>query len=67
MSTEGKPSKLTSASTARTYWFASGPDSFAVSQSWGWKSTSLRSEEYLGAGAGGKWDSLRCTIVMGVI
>lgn len=31
--------------------FASGPDKFAVSQSWGYKSSSLRNEEYLGLGA----------------
>ncbi|WVQ97260.1 hypothetical protein IAU59_004371 [Kwoniella sp. CBS 9459] len=27
--------------------FTSGPDCFAISQSWGWKSSALRSEEYL--------------------
>lgn len=27
--------------------FSSGPDLFTVSQSWGWKSSSLRSQEYL--------------------
>ena len=27
--------------------FASAPDSFTPSQSWGWKSSALRSEEYL--------------------
>ncbi|WWC66355.1 uncharacterized protein I206_100256 [Kwoniella pini CBS 10737] len=27
--------------------FSSGPDSFALSQSWGWKSSALKSEEYL--------------------
>lgn len=31
--------------------FSSGPDSFALSQSWGWKSSSLRSAEYIGAAA----------------
>ncbi len=31
--------------------FSSGPDQFAVSQSWGWRSSSLRSQEYL-AGSG---------------
>ncbi|OCF45359.1 hypothetical protein I317_00882 [Kwoniella heveanensis CBS 569] len=30
--------------------FTSGPDCFAISQSWGWKSSALRSEEYLSAG-----------------
>ncbi|WVQ70965.1 hypothetical protein IAR50_000490 [Cryptococcus sp. DSM 104548] len=29
--------------------FTSGPDSFAHSQSWGWKSSALKSEEYLSA------------------
>ena len=28
--------------------FSSGPDAFALSQSWGWKSSSLRSAEYVG-------------------
>ncbi|KAJ9113873.1 hypothetical protein QFC19_000066 [Naganishia cerealis] len=27
--------------------FSSGPDMFTISQSWGWKSSSLRSQEYL--------------------
>lgn len=36
-----------SAGTALTK-FSSGPDSFALSQSWGWKSSSLRSAEYIG-------------------
>lgn len=27
--------------------FASAPDTFTLSQSWGWKSSALRSEEYL--------------------
>jgi hypothetical protein len=27
--------------------FSSAPDSFTYSQSWGWKSSALRSEEYL--------------------
>lgn len=27
--------------------FSSSPDSFTLSQSWGWKSSALRSEEYL--------------------
>ncbi|KAL8280176.1 hypothetical protein RQP46_007506 [Phenoliferia psychrophenolica] len=59
--------------------FSSGPDSFAVSQSWGWKSSSLRSEEYLGSASldlpttpGGtqeanRFSSLRVTLVMGVV
>ncbi|WVR05851.1 hypothetical protein IAU60_002877 [Kwoniella sp. DSM 27419] len=29
--------------------FTSGPDCFATSQSWGWKSSALKSEEYLSA------------------
>jgi hypothetical protein len=32
--------------------FSSGPDNFSVSQSWGWKSSSLRSQEYLASGEG---------------
>lgn len=33
-------------SSSRLY-FSSGPDVFTISQSWGWKSSSLRSQEYL--------------------
>lgn len=55
--------------------FSSAPDSFAISQSWGWKSSALRSEEYLsvpaedtlgwvGESEGG---SLRATVVVGII
>jgi len=32
--------------------FISAPDNFTISQSWGWKSSALRSEEYLGGGGG---------------
>ncbi|SCZ96099.1 BZ3500_MvSof-1268-A1-R1_Chr8-1g10003 [Microbotryum saponariae] len=56
--------------------FSSGPDSFALSQSWGWKSTSL-SSEYLGAtpieasqtevARAGPYSSLRVTIIMGLV
>ncbi|SCV67214.1 BQ2448_5860 [Microbotryum intermedium] len=56
--------------------FSSGPDSFALSQSWGWKSTSL-SSEYLGAtpieasqtevAKSGPYSSLRVTIIMGLV
>ncbi|WVQ85682.1 hypothetical protein IAT38_007848 [Cryptococcus sp. DSM 104549] len=41
--------------------FTSGPDSFAHSQSWGWKSSALKSEEYLSTpppGAGEQAESL---------
>ena len=57
--------------------FTSAPDTFAVSQSWGWKSSSLRTEEYLEADAdgqpvsvvmpAGKEVSLRATVVLGVV
>ena len=56
--------------------FTSSPDNFSVSQSWGWKSSSLRTEEYLelsddglpkAASAAGKEISLRATIVLGVV
>lgn len=63
--------------------FSSGPDLFTVSQSWGWKSSSLRSQEYLSgladesladgvlgwvqAGDTSKLKSLRVTVVMGVL
>ncbi|KAK4683696.1 hypothetical protein P7C73_g6536, partial [Tremellales sp. Uapishka_1] len=32
--------------------FSSAPDSFTLSQSWGWKSSALRTEEYLSSDAG---------------
>lgn len=56
--------------------FTSSPDNFSVSQSWGWKSSSLRTEEYLelsedgspkALSAAGREVSLRATIVLGVI
>lgn len=58
--------------------FTSGPDVFAISQSWGWKSSSLRTEEYLEldedglpvaeeARVVGKEVSLRATVVIGVV
>ncbi|PCH33202.1 hypothetical protein WOLCODRAFT_134995 [Wolfiporia cocos MD-104 SS10] len=55
--------------------FVSAPDVFAVSQSWGWKSSSLRTEEYIDVGADsgqnagppGREVSLRVTVVLGVV
>ncbi|KAL1410578.1 hypothetical protein Q8F55_004591 [Vanrija albida] len=63
--------------------FSSAPDSFALSQSWGWKSSALRSEEYLSVpipadkeggestlgwvGESPEGGSLRATVVVGVI
>ncbi|KAH7930602.1 hypothetical protein BV22DRAFT_1124870 [Leucogyrophana mollusca] len=57
--------------------FTSVPDVFSVSQSWGWKSSSLRSEEYIEVGADGqpvrptvpapRELSLRATIVLGIV
>lgn len=57
--------------------FTSAPDVFSVSQSWGWKSSSLRTEEYLEVtGKDGipastmpseKECSLRVTVVLGVV
>ncbi|KAF8139866.1 hypothetical protein EV363DRAFT_1310983 [Boletus edulis] len=57
--------------------FTSVPDVFSVSQSWGWKSSSLRSEEMCEVGADGqpvkspvpapKELSLRATVVLGVV
>lgn len=59
--------------------FSSAPDSFNLSQSWGWKSSALRSEEYLSVptpaegestlGWVGESDggSLRATVVVGII
>ncbi|OBZ79877.1 hypothetical protein A0H81_00294 [Grifola frondosa] len=61
---------VTGASLTR---FSSAPDVFSVSQSWGWKSDSLKMEEYLKvdadrtAGAAGKEVSLRATVVLGVV
>ncbi|KAG0699747.1 hypothetical protein DFH29DRAFT_935664 [Suillus ampliporus] len=57
--------------------FTSVPDVFSVSQSWGWKSSSLRTEEYLEVGPDGqpakptipapRLNSLRATIVLGLV
>jgi hypothetical protein len=60
--------------------FSSGPDVFAVSQSWGWKSSTLRQEEYFaeldgsGAGTGAEAHtpsardvSVRVTVVIGIV
>ncbi|RPD81559.1 hypothetical protein L226DRAFT_450178 [Lentinus tigrinus ALCF2SS1-7] len=57
--------------------FTSAPDVFSVSQSWGWKSSSLRTEEYLEVDAEGqpavvmipaaREVSLRATVVLGVV
>jgi len=69
-----------SATGASVTRFSSGPDTFAISQSWGWKSSTLRTEEFLELGddgqpipiglvdaCAGKLVSLRATIVIGVI
>lgn len=55
--------------------FSSSPDTFSISQSWGWKSSSLRTEEFLEVGADastsqvvhGKEVSLRATVVLGLV
>ncbi|KAH9836613.1 uncharacterized protein C8Q71DRAFT_50166 [Rhodofomes roseus] len=58
--------------------FTSAPDVFSISQSWGWKSSSLRTDEYLEVGRDGmprsaastparKEVSLRATVVLGVV
>jgi len=54
--------------------FTSSPDVFPVSQSWGWKLSSLRTEEYLVIGGDdasrpfpGKEVSLRATVVLGLV
>lgn len=58
--------------------FTSAPDVFSVSQSWGWKSSSLKTEEYLEvgpegevllkvAGPAGREVSLRATVVVGIV
>jgi len=69
-----------SATGASVTRFSSGPDNFAISQSWGWKSSTLRTEEFLELGddgqpiptsltdvSAGKLVSLRATIVIGII
>ncbi|KAF7327883.1 BTB domain-containing protein [Mycena kentingensis (nom. inval.)] len=54
--------------------FASAPDTFSVSQSWGWKSSSLRTEEYIDVGetaevpaTRGREISLRACVVLGLV
>lgn len=54
--------------------FSSAPDVFSVSQSWGWKSSSLRTEEYLDVAEEGvpgvprkREVSLRATVVLGLV
>jgi hypothetical protein len=63
--------------------FSSAPDAFSIGQSWGWKSSSLKSEEYVDVGADediedlvsvprklkpkGKEVSFRATIVLGLV
>ncbi|KAJ7293871.1 hypothetical protein C8J57DRAFT_1704523 [Mycena rebaudengoi] len=55
--------------------FASAPDVFSVSQSWGWKSSSLRTEEYMEvaereddtAAVRGREVSIRACVVLGLV
>ena len=60
--------------------FTSAPDVFSISQSWGWKSSSLRTEEYLEVSSEGEIPtkilpvtssartiSFRATVVLGVV
>jgi len=55
--------------------FSSSPDTFTVGQSWGWKSSTLRTEEFLEVGTQtlpenmmrGKEVSLRATVVVGLV
>jgi hypothetical protein len=48
--------------------FQSGPDDFKISQSWGWKSSCLWSEsEHEEPCADDGWNSLRATVVIGVV
>jgi hypothetical protein len=59
--------------------FTSAPDIFSVSQSWGWKSSSLKTEEYFEVGVdgqsvstvsngpAGKEVSFRATVVIGIV
>ncbi|KDQ54916.1 hypothetical protein JAAARDRAFT_38030 [Jaapia argillacea MUCL 33604] len=65
-----------SATGASLTQFTSAPDVFSISQSWGWKSSSLRTEEYLEVGGGEeglgegpatKEVSLRATVVLGLV
>jgi hypothetical protein len=53
--------------------FTSSPDVFPVGQSWGWKSSSLRTEEYINDASDssgpipGKEVSMRVTVVLGLV
>jgi hypothetical protein len=58
--------------------FTSAPDVFSVSQSWGWKTSALRTEEYMelkldaeGSDFSGRvtnpLKSLRATVIVGLI
>jgi hypothetical protein len=62
--------------------FSSAPDVFSIGQSWGWKSSSLKSEEYVDIGGDeegegftpsinrkmhGKEVSFRATVVLGLV
>lgn len=53
--------------------FSSSPDQFSIGQSWGWKSSSLRTEEYMDSNGDAnarelnREASLRATIVLGLI
>lgn len=55
--------------------FSSAPDVFSVSQSWGWKSSSLMTEEYSEVGSilitptpsAGREVSLRATVTLGIV
>jgi hypothetical protein len=53
--------------------FSSSPDQFSIGQSWGWKSSSLRTEEYSDSNGEAKAReldreaSLRATVVLGLI
>jgi len=49
--------------------FSSGPDVFGIGQSWGWKTSSFRSEEYLipAEGADRPKKSLRATVMIGLL
>lgn len=48
--------------------FSSAPDVFGVGQSWGWKTSSFKSEEFLQAGLNGQpKKSLRATVTLGLV
>ncbi|KAM6498325.1 hypothetical protein JOM56_006273 [Amanita muscaria] len=68
--------RLASATGTSQSWFSSAPDEFAISQSWGWRTSSLRTEEFIEVrddDAGprtnlfGSEVSLRATVVLGFI